>query len=602
MKKQLRVVTFRGALLCGLVLICIGCRQAESGFEAEGNMFVGVATATRGATLNPALPAATRSAKPAIWYIRTDGGSPQQCSGLVDAPYPGTGVDQPCAWDHPFRSFPPGGEARIQGGDTLIIGPGSYMMGYGAPDDAGVCDAAYPWDCAMSPVPSSLSQEQPTRILGAGWDAGCEAPPELWGSERVVWVFNLAGSSNVEVACLEISDHAGCAEDHSGSLACPRGEPPYGPWAQTGLVAWDSSNVTLRQVNIHGLGAAGIRAGRLRDWYVEDLRLAGNGWVGWDGDLGEKSWNDGTLIFERWLVEWNGCVETWPEQEMAGCWAQTAGGYGDGIGTAETGGYWIIRNSIFRYNTSDGLDMFYNRPGARVELVNVQSYGNAGDQVKISGPAVIENLLAVSYCGFFDNQPFTYHVDACRAGGSALALTLWPGDSVSVTHATLAGQGDCLMIAECAEGENCDGTEGVQVRNSIFVGGEEYGGDDTTCLYWYGEGGLDGRDPFDLDYSLIYNTKDTPPCPGEHNLCAVNPGLADLSLSTFDAHLLPDSPAIDAGASDFGLAFDLAGNPRAAQPDMGAYEFGAAEVLWVWGVALGLAWVGRKFLIDSLPN
>ncbi|MBM3190812.1 MAG: hypothetical protein FJZ90_19090, partial [Chloroflexi bacterium] len=38
------------------------------------------------------------------YYVRPDGGSPTQCTGRVDAPYPGSGTNQPCAWDHPFRA------------------------------------------------------------------------------------------------------------------------------------------------------------------------------------------------------------------------------------------------------------------------------------------------------------------------------------------------------------------------------------------------------------------------------------------------------------------------------------------------------------------
>jgi len=67
------------------------------------------------------------------FYVRTDGGSDQQCTGRTDSAYPGSGTAQPCAWDHPFRAMPPGGTPRIAGGDTLVIGAGSYMMGAGAP-------------------------------------------------------------------------------------------------------------------------------------------------------------------------------------------------------------------------------------------------------------------------------------------------------------------------------------------------------------------------------------------------------------------------------------------------------------------------------------
>ena len=46
-----------------------------------------------------------------------------ECTGLRNAPYPGSGTDQPCAWDHPFRALPPNSAARIAGGDisTRII-------------------------------------------------------------------------------------------------------------------------------------------------------------------------------------------------------------------------------------------------------------------------------------------------------------------------------------------------------------------------------------------------------------------------------------------------------------------------------------------------
>ena len=41
----------------------------------------------------------------------------------------------------------------------------------------------------------------------------------------------------------------------------------------------------LADLDIHGLAAAGVHAGRLTDWTVERARIAGNGWVGWDGDI-----------------------------------------------------------------------------------------------------------------------------------------------------------------------------------------------------------------------------------------------------------------------------------------------------------------------------
>jgi len=510
-----------------------------------------------------AAPAAT------TYYVRPDGGSPTQCTGLADAPYPGNGTGQPCAWDHPFRALPPGGTPRIAGGDTLIIGAGSYRMGYGAPG-ADACEADYPWDCHMPPVPSGPDPAHPTRILGAGWDAGCPSPPELWGAERATMVINLTDSSNVVIACLEITDHSPCVEFHADpGLACPRDSYPYGDWAADGLYAEDSANVYLHNLDIHGLASAGVRAGRLTDWTVEEVRIAANGWVGWDGDIEGDDANSGTLAFRRWTVEWNGCAETYPGGEPTGCWAQSAGGYGDGVGTGETGGDWLIEDSAFLHNTSDGLDLLYHRLGGTVTIRRTRAEGNAGDQIKTTGPAQIENVVLVSNCGYFDGRPFTYDVDNCRAGGSALALTLHPGDLITVVNGTITGQGDCLVIAECAEGETCTGGERVRLRNDIFVGNPEFGGGgDTTCLTWTSLPG----DPFAIDHAIITGTKNIPsPCP-PGSLCGVSPGLVNPSIDGFDPHLLPTSPAVDAGTPDGAPSDDFDRRPRAGLPDIGACE------------------------------
>ena len=156
------------------------------------------------------------------YYVRTDGGTAQQCTGLADAAYPGSGQIRACAWNHPFQALPPGGQPRILGGDTLIIGAGSYRMGYAAPATS-ECEADGAFDCHMPPIPSGPSPQQPTRILGAGWNTGCAAAPELWGAERPWFIVNLTDTDNAEIACLEITDHSGCVEDHSGGLACRAG-------------------------------------------------------------------------------------------------------------------------------------------------------------------------------------------------------------------------------------------------------------------------------------------------------------------------------------------------------------------------------------------
>jgi hypothetical protein len=553
-------------------------------------------TITNSTSADNAALAAPASASGATFYIRTDGGSAAQCTGRVNAAYPGSGEGQPCAWNHPFQALPPGGTPRIAGGDTLIIGAGAYMMGYGAAG-AEACDNVASYDCNMLPIPSGPDSTHPTRLLGAGWDSGCTAAPQLWGSGRPWYVVNLTSSSNVEIACLEITDHSSCIEDHlfttGGSpYTCQRDIPPYGDWAATGLYAADSANVHLKDLNIHGLANTGIQAGRLTDWTVENVRLAGNGLAGWNGDLvgdGSNSANYGTLIFRHWTVEWNGCGETYPDQQHLGCWGQEAGGYGDGAGFGgTTGGHYIIEDSAFLYNTSDGLDMLYVRvPGSVIEIRRTIAAGNDGNQIKFTtGQGTIENTLVVGNCGYFHGMPYWNNNDDCRASGDALTFDLQPGGQVTMTNATVTGEGNCLAIAGCALGQTCNGSEKVLMRNTLFQGQTVFfQPDEATCFAWYDNESTPPMpaNPFVVDYSLINGVRygNVTPCPGPHNLCDVAPGIASTAIDSFDAHLLVGSPAINVGTPSGAPAVDINNQPRDALPDIGAYEWQQSSA-WVY--------------------
>jgi len=289
-------------------------------------------------------------------------------------------------------------------------------------------------------------------------------------------------------------------------------------------------------------------------------------------------------------VEWNGCGETYPGGQPTGCWGQTAGGYGDGVGTGETGGRWIIEDSAFLHNTSDGLDLLYARLiTSSIEIRRTIAEGNAGNQIKTTGPALIENSVIVGNCGFFEGQTFTHNVDNCRALGTALFVVLRPGNQVTVTNNTLTSEGDCLVGAEC-DG-NCGGSESVRLRNNIFVGHDDFLQPfEKTCLA-YQE--TFPADPFNIDYSVIIDTKGNP-CPGSHDLCEVSPGVVNASIDAFDAHLLPNSRAIDAGSNAVCPATDYGGAGRpvdgdgngSAICDIGAYEYrrvsrvGYLPLLW----------------------
>ena len=107
------------------------------------------------------------------------GGTGDECTGLADAPYPGSGTKHPCAWAHPFWALDGIGNWKIQGGDTLIISPGSYRLGIDHPGtsaietpNTGWCDTGWPWGCLLPPSPSGPDPDHPTRDLRHGVGPG----------------------------------------------------------------------------------------------------------------------------------------------------------------------------------------------------------------------------------------------------------------------------------------------------------------------------------------------------------------------------------------------------------------------------------------------
>ena len=517
------------------------------------------------------------------YYVRVDGGTAAQCSGLSDAPRAGSKT-KACAWNSPMEALPPAAKnqpnkPRIAAGDTLIIEPGSYMVGYSAEAreayGSNVCDAGYSYDCVPQPIPSGPDAAHPTVIRGAS----CAAKPQLWGTQGASQVLSLDGSSNIRLECLELTDHSPCILFYKPDprFACSRNwGRDVGTWAQSGLHAQDSHDVTLRDLDIHGFAGSGVHAGRLRDWTVQQVTILANGWSGWDGDLGgnnHSSSNSGKLTFDRLTVAWNGCAEDYPSAAVINCWGQEEGGYGDGLGEAWTGGDWLITRADIHDNTQDGLDLLYNNGTGSTKVVQSRFHGNAGNQVKIAGPSTIVNSIVVGNCMWTQQKAGTSSLgamqpaDDCRALGNAVEVD-FPLSNQTATLAfnTITGQGDGLVDAS----QTGNGNKVVLANNILDGRPSDKRGDEPTFGYYGG-----GDNPVAVSWigNLVHGVRHDV-CPGD-SICAA-PMLGDPAFASYDPVLRPGSPAIGAASSQLKIDTDFNGHPRPARASIGAVEYPAS--------------------------
>ncbi len=486
--------------------------------------------------------AAIGSAQATTYYVRTDGGSASQCTGRSDAKYPGSGTARACAWKNPDIALPHSGSRRIAGGDTLVIGPGTYKIGANG---------------YMQPVPSG-STTRKTRIVGKSG-----SKPKLVGIGGIHRVINLDGSSYVEVANLDITDGSDCVYNHSQSVAkCTSSMP----WARVGVYARNSNRVWLHHLDIHGLAKNGINAGDLSNWTINNVKINRNGAAGWDGNIGSDGSNSGKMVLRDIEIAWNGCGERVSTGAAWACWAQKTGGYGDGIGTTETGGQWLIEDAFVHHNTSDGLDLRYmdGASGTKVTMRRVYAMNNAGNQVKLKGNGLIENSVIVGRCTYFRGKYYMTEGDLCRAYGSSLLLILTGNDVVTVRHNTIAGEGD----AQIAYGEGSS-SDRINIQNNLVVGFPYYANTSNQTLM--AGGGAPAVKSF--SGNMGWNVRSCP----SGTKCTSNPKLANMTLSGFDAEPLAGSPVIDKAPMISSVTTDFVERrrPTGAANDVGAYEYGA---------------------------
>ncbi len=568
-------------------------------------------------------------------YARTDGGTGTQCDGLTDAAYPPSSGTA-CAVNHPNWLIPPNSTSAIstaraaQAGDTVVIGTGSYRIGcQGSAScaDATVnmqtsnCNTSASYDCYSRAVPNNVT------VVGCT-TAGCgctynprgyttctTARPELWGAGNVREVINVSGSSGVTLKDLEITDHANCNvfTPFTCRLAGDMSNPASLS-AQFGIDAASASNLTITGVNNHGVGYEAMRANN-----VNTMTITGSNFdyaaIGMNNDTNGSCTTcglTGTITIEKSSFNGHGCIEDWQNDGTIvanTCCSQEHGcSSAEGIGLGNTGGNWVINDSDFSYNTADGLDMLYHNrgiySGGLLTIKRSRAEGNAGNPWKASNATIIEDSFAISNCGYFHNQPFTYsssNFDHCRAG-AAIALEFHSNDTriPVISSNTIVSNADVTINASgtCATGQN------FNVKNNIIIGGRDWlqdnsvpghsGGQDDNTQSFYDsaqDGGTCNITYVPSNNVCVGNFKtpvEVAPCSGTNSTSVTNaallttgtilqgpqssPGYFNAKNYSSSLYLQSTSPAINRSDTSIGDSTDFNSFARGASWDSGAVE------------------------------
>jgi hypothetical protein len=491
----------------------------------------------------------------ATYYVRTDGGAPASCSGLVNAPYSSTVVNKACAIAHPMYLLPPNRDGNdiarqplIAGGDTVMIAAGAYQ--FGLPFNGGgwgSCSLSWQYDCHMQPVPSGTAAS-PTQIIGAG-----STSTKFVGSGGAAFVLNLTGSNYVLVQGIEITDGSNCIQNQPDAVVgCPQppksGPPVYlGPWAANGISDTEgtadnpaSNNVTLRDINVHGMAKFGLNAGHIANWTLDHVRIYANGFGGWSLDTGQKSPSSGVNTITNSEIAWSGCTENYPTTAIWGCWSQTTGGYGDGVGSSSASdtGTWNFLLVNVHDNVQDGLDFLHADKTAIINYDQVTAAHNGGNQLKTSGTATITNSVVNGGCGQWagvsdmtgnNSNSGATSADVCRAQGDTLQVSQSPGLTTLIKNNTIISQGNThVTVPSTGFG---DKTSKLNISNNILIGAKRWIQNDGSlpAIWWWGDNtpvntpSVTGNVLFNINYGT---------CPAG-NTCA-DPHLANQTLAAFD--------------------------------------------------------------------
>lgn len=426
------------------------------------------------------------------WYVRTDGGTSTQCTGQTNAGYT-SGSAQPCAFSNPVWALGALSTTQLMAaGDTLIIDDtnhsngtqAQYMIGLGMGNTSGAqCASAFPYNCVLQAPPSGTDSSHTTKIYGINWNTGCSTKPQIWGTESINEIFDLSGKSNIDVECIEVTDHSTCGF-RIGPNQCAENYPSdVGTYARRGFYASSGTNFIFKNVDVHGISNDGMNMSDINGAVFDHVNFDGNYAAGLDADTGGGSsdWA-GTITVNYAKTRFNGCQETYPRSssfnvaDYSNCTDQNASppGYGDGWGFNTTAGNFNITNSEWSHNVQDGLDLLYHDAGD-IKIDKSLFEGNNGNQLKFTGQNVeVDNSLLIANCNYLTQAGKVYNTGSwsdCRANGTPMSSTPLLGSTwkfFNDSSLTSTGSSGSAFLEIQDRYLTCNGTETYTFSNDVL--------------------------------------------------------------------------------------------------------------------------------------
>lgn len=537
----------------------------------------------------------------ATFYVRPLGGTTSQCNGTANVDY-SAGVSPSCALAHPAWALGAlGTDGIMDGGDTLIIAEGEYMVGIGMPNTIG-CTYSNQQNCVLD-IPPSGTVSSPTRILGSNWNNGCATKSTLWATGSLMRVLDLTGTSNVELQCLEITDHSTCGFRLANQCTEVTGSTTtlVGTFGRAGIHGVGPTNLKIYNVEVHGMSKEGVTLTDLNGTTeLKHLYIDGNYLAGWDGDGrqygGTGSINNGTLNTYKLKIRYSGCQEAYPRSssfshsDYSNCVDQNSNppGYGDALGSFDFNGTFYFYSPEISWNASDGIDLKYGGNNVNIYVDKGRFEANDGNSLKWSGKNVeITNSVFISNCTYhrLANKIFDPgNWSDCRTSNGAPLFahpTLgsnWKIRNITLRNSNYSNSSPVMVIEE--RNGTANGTETYDFKNMIVYKPIADGWQDgfyNVNLTGAAQTAWNNRT---VTYSKLYNFPSLHAGTGNSNTVPAWVGTVnDASASNIDKVYLTSNVGGGNASTYWNTSTDVNNFSQNASIDQGAIQYGSSEQL-----------------------